>query len=170
MHCLKCISFFFSLFVKWWFTHGKQFEKQIVEYFSGRSQGASADVTLNTGDKIKITTDDKFKEKCSKDTLWVDYKNITKVMSVGARMFIDDGLISIIVKEMGQFLGRHHSKLWSVTCLPSLLHEIKWPSSERLRSNYYTWWLFFLDYKATLHFCFEFPKHKETVFSIKTLY
>nr|XP_034321073.1 pyruvate kinase PKM isoform X6 [Crassostrea gigas] len=63
--------------------------------------GASAELTLNTGDKIKITTDDKFKEKCSKDTLWVDYKNITKVMSVGSRMFIDDGLISVIVKEMG---------------------------------------------------------------------
>ncbi|XP_062613896.1 pyruvate kinase PKM-like [Saccostrea cucullata] len=63
--------------------------------------GASAEITLNAGDKIKITTDDKYKEKCSKDVLWVDYKNITKVMSVGDRMYIDDGLISVIVKEMG---------------------------------------------------------------------
>ncbi|XP_061190880.1 pyruvate kinase PKM-like isoform X5 [Saccostrea echinata] len=63
--------------------------------------GASAEITLNAGDKIKITTDDKYKEKCSKDVLWVDYKNITKVMSIGDRMYIDDGLISVIVKEMG---------------------------------------------------------------------
>lgn len=77
----------------------------------GLTQGASAEVTLNTGDKIKITTDDKFKEKCSKDTLWVDYKNITKVMSVGARMYIDDGLISVIVKEMGKILVNIMEKL-----------------------------------------------------------
>lgn len=80
-------------------------KKQIIKYYSGLSQGASAKVTLNTGDKIKITTDDEFKEKCNKDTLWVDYKNITKVMSVGDKMYIDDGLLSVIVKEMG--------KIWS---------------------------------------------------------
>ncbi|XP_048749110.2 pyruvate kinase PKM-like isoform X3 [Ostrea edulis] len=64
--------------------------------------GASAELSLVAGDMIKITTDDKYKEKCTKQVLWVDYKNITKVMSVGARMFIDDGLISVIVKEMGK--------------------------------------------------------------------
>lgn len=66
-------------------------------------QGASAELSLVAGDMIKITTDDKYKEKCTKQVLWVDYKNITKVMSVGARMFIDDGLISVIVKEMGEW-------------------------------------------------------------------
>lgn len=115
-----------------------------MKYLSDHSQGASAELTLNTGDKIKITTDDKFKEKCSKDTLWVDYKNITKVMSVGSRMFIDDGLISVIVKEMGQFLGQHHSKIVKRYMYAIIVNEIKRPSTERLLSNYYTWWLDFL--------------------------
>lgn len=53
------------------------------------------------GNKIKITTDEAFKEKCSEDVLWVDYKNITKVMTVGKRLFIDDGLISVVAKEVG---------------------------------------------------------------------
>ncbi|XP_025081512.1 pyruvate kinase PKM-like isoform X3 [Pomacea canaliculata] len=63
--------------------------------------GASAEVQLNLGDTIKITINDEYKEKCSKDILWVDYKNIIKVLDVGKRMFIDDGLISVIVKEKG---------------------------------------------------------------------
>ena len=66
---------------------------------------------MAAGDKIKITTDDKYMEKCSKSVLWVDYKNITQVMSVGARMFIDDGLISVIVKEMGES-AKKQSKIW----------------------------------------------------------
>ncbi|KAL8573460.1 hypothetical protein ACOMHN_032474 [Nucella lapillus] len=61
--------------------------------------GASAEVSLNTGDTIKVTIDDRYMEKCSSKILWVDYKNIVKVMDVGKRMFIDDGLISVIVKE-----------------------------------------------------------------------
>ncbi|OWF38672.1 pyruvate kinase PKM-like isoform X2 [Mizuhopecten yessoensis] len=63
--------------------------------------GPSAELTLITGATIKITTDDQYMEKCSKDVLWVDYKNITKVMKVKDRIFIDDGLISAVVQEVG---------------------------------------------------------------------
>merc|ERR1712241_1084578 len=51
--------------------------------------------------------DDEFKEKCTEDVLWLDYKNITKVVSPGKRLFIDDGLISVKCTEIGSdhFLG-----------------------------------------------------------------
>ncbi|GAB1605874.1 pyruvate kinase PKM-like isoform X1 [Argonauta hians] len=63
--------------------------------------GASAEISLKTGGKIRITTSDQFAEACDESTLYVDYKNITKVMKVGSRMYIDDGLISVVVTEMG---------------------------------------------------------------------
>ncbi|KAL4216557.1 hypothetical protein ACF0H5_024280 [Mactra antiquata] len=63
--------------------------------------GASAEVSLVTGKMIKVTIDDKYYEQGTEELIWVDYKNIVKVLKVGDRMFIDDGLISVIVKEVG---------------------------------------------------------------------
>merc|ERR1719481_2201572 len=65
------------------------------------------EVALKAGAVIKITTNDEFKEKCSADVVWLDYKNIAKVMMPGKRIFIDDGLISVVCKEVGDdfFIG-----------------------------------------------------------------
>ncbi|XP_045183995.1 pyruvate kinase PKM-like isoform X5 [Mercenaria mercenaria] len=63
--------------------------------------GASAELKLETGKKIKITINDEYYDKGTEDCIWVDYKNIVKIMKVNDRMFIDDGLISVVVKEVG---------------------------------------------------------------------
>ena len=60
------------------------------------------ELTLVKGDKIKLTTDDAFMEKCTTDVVWLDYKNITKVIVPGKRIFIDDGLISVVATEIGR--------------------------------------------------------------------
>ena len=64
-------------------------------------QGVNAEVELEAGKMVTITTDDKNMEKCTAELLWVDYKNIPKVLSKGSKIYIDDGLISIIVQEIG---------------------------------------------------------------------
>ena len=50
---------------------------------------------------VKITTSDEYKEAVDEETIWVDYKNIVNVLDVGKEMFIDDGLIGLVVKEKG---------------------------------------------------------------------
>lgn len=52
---------------------------------------------------IKLTLDEKFMDNCDDKTLWLDYKNITKVVQKDSHIFVDDGLISLKVKEIGEF-------------------------------------------------------------------
>ena len=56
---------------------------------------------LQNGDVVRLTTDAAYESKCTKDNLYVDYKNIVQVIKAGNRVFIDDGLISLLVKEVG---------------------------------------------------------------------
>lgn len=65
---------------------------------------------------IRLTTDKAYAEKSNAQTLFVDYENITNVVKVGNHIFVDDGLISLVVSniqgtnltcviENGGFLG-----------------------------------------------------------------
>lgn len=57
---------------------------------------------LVKGATVCITTDPAFENCCTANYIYVDYKNITKVVRVGSRVFIDDGLLSLIVEELGK--------------------------------------------------------------------
>lgn len=58
------------------------------------------DITLNRGDKINVTTNKDWFEKGSKDQIYFDYPNIVKVVKVNDRVYIDDGLISLIINSI----------------------------------------------------------------------
>ncbi|XP_033932851.1 pyruvate kinase PKM isoform X2 [Pseudochaenichthys georgianus] len=60
-----------------------------------------AEVELKKGNMLKITLDDAYADNCSEEVLWLDYKNITEVVNIGSRIYIDDGLVSLQVKEIG---------------------------------------------------------------------
>ncbi|XP_063102767.1 pyruvate kinase PKM isoform X2 [Cavia porcellus] len=61
----------------------------------------TAEVELKKGAALKITLDNAYMEKCDEHVLWLDYKNICKVVDVGSKIYVDDGLISLLVKEKG---------------------------------------------------------------------
>lgn len=62
------------------------------------------EVELVRGKPITVTTDDEFKEACDENMIWVDYKNIVNVVTPGKRILIEDGNLSLIVKEKGQLI------------------------------------------------------------------
>jgi len=63
--------------------------------------GVNAEVELIVGREVILTIDDAYEEQCDEYCIWVDYKNLVKVVDVGKNVFIDDGLISLAVVEKG---------------------------------------------------------------------
>lgn len=63
--------------------------------------GGSAEVELKKGNTIRLTTDKSIENDGSGTDLYVDYVNITKVVKAGDRVFVDDGLISLVVDKVG---------------------------------------------------------------------
>jgi pyruvate kinase len=67
--------------------------------------GGSAEVELVKGQTIKLTTDKAYESKGTKDCVYVDYDNIQKVVKPGNRIYVDDGLMSLVVESVqGSFL------------------------------------------------------------------
>ncbi|KAJ6656992.1 hypothetical protein lerEdw1_002993, partial [Lerista edwardsae] len=62
--------------------------------------GEDKEVELVKGSQLIVTTDPVFRDSCDQHTIWLDYANLPKVAKVGGRIFIDDGLISLLVKEI----------------------------------------------------------------------
>jgi len=54
-------------------------------------------VELAKGTTLTVTTDDAMKESCSAEVIYMDYKNLPKVMEVGQSIMVDDGLIELRV-------------------------------------------------------------------------
>lgn len=66
------------------------------------SAGPSAEVELKRGSKVRITVDERYAEKCSEKVIFVDYQNIGKVVKVGSKVYIDDGLICLRVVSVSE--------------------------------------------------------------------
>ncbi|EPQ12896.1 Pyruvate kinase isozyme M1 [Myotis brandtii] len=72
------------------------------EIRTGLTKGSgTAEVELKKGATLKSTLEKAYMEKCEGNTLWLDCKNICKVVEVGSEIYVDDGLISLQVKEKG---------------------------------------------------------------------
>jgi pyruvate kinase len=58
------------------------------------------DLPISAGKVLNITTDDKYATACDTDNMYVDYKNITKVIQPGRIIYVDDGVLAFDVLEI----------------------------------------------------------------------
>ncbi|KAL3319154.1 hypothetical protein Ciccas_002191 [Cichlidogyrus casuarinus] len=72
------------------------------EIRTGLIHGSGTDeVQLVTGGKIRITTNEEHKDNCTEQLLFCDYPNMVHILKLGSKIFVDDGLISLIVESKG---------------------------------------------------------------------
>nr|XP_036673696.1 pyruvate kinase-like [Drosophila suzukii] len=64
-----------------------------------RTGKLSAKIELNPGDKITLSINQNLEETCSKKKIYVDHQPLPNIVKAGNRIFIDNGLISLVVKE-----------------------------------------------------------------------
>lgn len=58
------------------------------------------DYPIVAGHEMIFTTDDKYAKSCDDKIMYVDYKNISKVIESGRIIFVDDGVLSFEVLEI----------------------------------------------------------------------
>ena len=64
-------------------------------------QGVSVKIELEVGKKLKLSTVEKYKLCGDENCIYVDHKNIVKVVELNDTIYIDDGLISLEVIGKG---------------------------------------------------------------------
>ncbi|KAI9310688.1 pyruvate kinase [Dichotomocladium elegans] len=57
------------------------------------------EVPVSKGHEMIISVDEKYKDQCDEKIMYVDYKNITKVIDVGKMVYVDDGVLCFQVLE-----------------------------------------------------------------------
>ncbi|KAF5102948.1 hypothetical protein D0Z03_000325 [Geotrichum reessii] len=58
------------------------------------------DYPISAGHEMIFTTNDEYKEMSNQDIMYVDYKNLTKVIQTGRIIYVDDGVLSFEVLEI----------------------------------------------------------------------
>ena len=58
------------------------------------------DYPISAGHEMLFTTDDQYKEQSNADRMYIDYKNIVKVIQPGKIIYVDDGVLSFRVLEI----------------------------------------------------------------------
>ncbi|KAF0990532.1 hypothetical protein HZS_6503 [Henneguya salminicola] len=59
-----------------------------------------ATITLDRDELITLTTDDAYMQQCTKDVLYIDYKSLTKSISVGQIILVADGNVVLEALEI----------------------------------------------------------------------
>ncbi|KAF8511693.1 pyruvate kinase [Gautieria morchelliformis] len=59
------------------------------------------DINISAGHEFNITTDPAYSQTCDDNNLYVDYTNLPKVTAPGKMIYIDDGILSLLILSIG---------------------------------------------------------------------
>ncbi|KAF8507583.1 pyruvate kinase [Hysterangium stoloniferum] len=59
------------------------------------------DIKIPRGHEFTITNDPKYAEACDDQVLYMDYANLSKVTAPGKHIYVDDGILSLLVLSVG---------------------------------------------------------------------
>ncbi|CAG8603434.1 9636_t:CDS:10, partial [Gigaspora rosea] len=57
-------------------------------------------IPISSGHEMIFSTDEKYAEACDSNVMYIDYKNLPKVIEVGKTIYVDDGVLSFEVLEV----------------------------------------------------------------------
>ncbi|OBZ80729.1 Pyruvate kinase, partial [Choanephora cucurbitarum] len=60
------------------------------------------EIAITKGHEMNFTTDDKYMNACDAENMYIDYKNLPKVIEVGKAIYVDDGVLSFKVLSKGE--------------------------------------------------------------------
>lgn len=69
------------------------------EIRTGNTVG-DADLPITAGHIMNFTTDEQYAKACDIKNMYIDYKNITKVIQPGRIIYVDDGVLAFDVLEI----------------------------------------------------------------------
>ncbi|KAK6428320.1 Pyruvate kinase, partial [Oleoguttula sp. CCFEE 5521] len=69
------------------------------EIRTGNTPG-DEDIPISAGTELNITTDEQYATASDNKNMYVDYKNITKVIEKGRTIYVDDGVLAFEVLEV----------------------------------------------------------------------
>ncbi|KAI7904816.1 pyruvate kinase [Cokeromyces recurvatus] len=58
------------------------------------------EIPINAGHEFILTVNDKYKDQCDDKMMYVDYKNLPKVIQVNKLIYVDDGVLSLQVIDI----------------------------------------------------------------------
>lgn len=64
--------------------------------------GTPKEIKLNKGDTLRLSTDKQYENKGSNKIMFVDYRNITKILKENDKIYVDDGLILMTAMKIGK--------------------------------------------------------------------
>ncbi|RIB22456.1 pyruvate kinase, partial [Gigaspora rosea] len=60
----------------------------------------NVEIPISSGHEMIFSTDEKYAEACDSNVMYIDYKNLPKVIEVGKTIYVDDGVLSFEVLEV----------------------------------------------------------------------